>query len=83
MTTLTGWVIPSQTRLPKWSPYVAHYIAGPSGIDGNVRVLCDEWLRVSKPTRPRPETPYCLNCARLMPREPEQLTIYDALEALP
>lgn len=77
-----GWVIPSQPRIPVRSSYVAHHAAGPSAIEGSVRVLCDEWLRVSKPIRPKPNTPYCLACARLVPREPHQLTIFDALEAM-
>lgn len=75
-----GWVIPSQTRIPKWSPYTAHYVAGPGDVEGIVRVLCDEWLRVSKPIRPRLDNTYCLACARLMPREPEQLDLLALLE---
>lgn len=75
-----GWVIPSLPRSPKWSPYTAHYSAGPAQIEGNVRVLCDEWLRVSLPSRPRPETPYCLACAHLMPRGPVQLDMLKLLE---
>lgn len=77
-----GWVIPSQPRIPKWSPYTAHYVAGPSDIEGNVRVLCDEWMRVSKPIRPKPDCPYCLACARRMPREPEQLDMLAYLEEM-
>lgn len=77
-----GWVIPSQTRIPKWSPYTAHYTAGPSQTEGNVRVLCDERLRVSAPIRPRLDNTYCLACARLIPREPVQLDMLAYLEGL-
>lgn len=77
-----GWVIPSQPRSPKWSPYTAHYTAGPSQIEGNVRVLCDQWLRVSDPIRPRLDNTYCLACARLIPREPVQLDALTYLEEM-
>lgn len=76
-----GWVIPSQPRIPSWSLYVAHYSAG-IWDEGSVRILCSEWSAIGWPIRPTWRQPYCLACARLMPREPEQLDMLAYLEEM-
>lgn len=87
MTMASGWAIPWEPRLPRGTakPYPAHYIAGPDEVPGCVRVLCDEWLRISKPIPAKAENRRCATCAALAgdsETDPRQLTIFDALEAM-